>query len=175
MGIEAVALLEVLNWKHIGGGGTGGAGAATAKASSPQYKTPACSLACGAEEMALPQVSLQSRAQLSSPCVLGSTHTFWPGLAPAATCGIPRKQKFRRILCSSSPSGVPRGSGAALIAVMQDKVLECSDSELGRACGSCMCLMSQKGKKMISHGMFTAGAISTSAEHPTEWQFEGVY
>lgn len=69
MGIEAVALLEVLNWKHIGGGGTGGAGAATAKASSPQYKTPACSLARGAEEMALPQVSLQSRAQLSRPCV----------------------------------------------------------------------------------------------------------
>lgn len=28
VGIEAVALLEVLNWNHIGGGGTGGAGAA---------------------------------------------------------------------------------------------------------------------------------------------------
>lgn len=83
--------------------------------------------------------------------------------------GFPGSRNSGQFCAVAAPLGsVLRGSGAALTAVIWDMVLECSASELGRARGSCICLMSQKGKKMVSHGMFTAGAISTSAEHPTE-------
>lgn len=145
----------------------------------PALLLPSCGP--GAEEMAFAtgQTCLwQGRAQLSSPGVLQAVSWEQSALLPrnlgacsTSTLGFPGSRTFGITLCSSSPSGLWG-------------CIYCSDVGLG---AGMFCQWTGKGlwklhvfnvsekKKMVSHGISTAGAVSTSVEHPTEWQFEGAY